>query len=104
MILRTNRLQEGVDVKEENGNLVLTRAVNVEPVLEANYHARKDLQNGWSKDRSYRRIGSIDFDVWNELIKRHPEIVCGDSLERDRLILKWLNSDEGRQWKTVDKI
>lgn len=103
MILRTNKLTEGTTVVEKDNKLTLTRVDNIEPVLEANYHARKDSQNGWMKDRSMRRIASVPFVVWNQWIKEYPELVVGDKELKEKTLRKLLRQEEAQQFLTVSK-
>ena len=101
MIIRTNKLSEGVSIEENKGKIILDRVVNLTPYLEANYHARKDSQNGFSKDRSYRRVMSVPMEVMVEWKKEFPEIFSGDA-EAENAALKILrNREENKVFWTV---
>lgn len=103
MIIRTSKLKEGVTITEDKGELTLTRTVDIDPVLRANYEARKDDQNGFSKNRSIRRVASVPIETWVDLTKRMPELLLGDKELREKTLDKWLHSDEGKMFWTVNK-
>lgn len=104
MIIRSSRLQEETNVVEENNKLILTKTEDISPVLAHNYELRKDSQDGWSKDRSYRHVASIPFPVWLEWTKRYPELVHGDKELKDKLTMKLIREREAEEYRTVNKI
>lgn len=103
MILRTNKIEEGIDLKFEGDNFILNRAVNINPVLEANYHARKDAQNGWARDKSYRRYASVPMEVLLEWKKEYPEILSGDAEAEHSALSRILDRPENEIFMTVEK-
>lgn len=103
MIIRTSKLQEGTVITEDKDGLTLHKTVNIDPVLKANYEAKKDGQNGFSKDRSYRRVASIPMETWLDLTRRVPELLIGDKELREKTLAKWLRSEEGKMFWTVEK-
>jgi hypothetical protein len=102
-IIRTSRLEEGNKVTETNGKLVLDKVVNIEPVLQANYEARKDSQNGWSKERNIRRVASIPFETWIAWTREEPGLIAGDKELRDKLLKKKLYAEENKVFWTINK-
>jgi hypothetical protein len=81
--------------------LIFTHVFNPMPTMAAAAEARKDPNQGWSKDRTRRKIASIPPLEWF----KHPEwdeeiIASGDSPSMRR----WLQSDYGRMFKTVDHL
>lgn len=101
MILRTNRLQEGTTLTEDKGKLILNRVVNLDDNLKACHELRKDDQNGWTKDRSMRRVASVPFDVWNMWVKQNPELLAGDKELREKTLRKLLY--QYKEYWTVGK-
>lgn len=80
-----------IDRKVKGDKLILTHASHIEPILKNCHELRKDLNNGFSDDRNFQHIGRIDP---LELVK-HPEWLADPSL-----IVKFLNSDEGKKYRT----
>lgn len=103
MIIRSSKLSEGNTLEEQGGKIVLTHTENIEPVLEANYASRKDLNNGWSKNRNMRRIASIPFTVWLQWTKQYPELIMGDKELKEKTLRKILKEEEMKQFWTVEK-
>lgn len=103
MILRTSKLKEGTVITEDKGKFTLIQSVDIDPVLKANYEAKKDSQNGFSKDKSYRRVASIPIETWVSLTRRMPELLLGDKELREKTLNKWLHSEEGKMFWTVSK-
>lgn len=103
MIIRSSKLREGQTLVENNGEFTLTNTVNIEPILKANYESKKDSQNGFSIDKSYRKVASIPDVVWFQLTKIMPELVTGDKELREKTLKKWLRSDEGKMFWSVEK-
>lgn len=92
-----------MEVTEHNGQVVLNRTVDIEPILKANYEAKKDEQNGFSKDRSFRKVASIPFETWIDLTKRFPELILGDKELKEKTLNKWLYSEEGKMFWSVER-
>ena len=103
MILRSSKLQEGTVLTEDSGELTLTKTVDIDPILKHNYESKKDLSNGFSKDRSYRKVASIPMETWLDLTRRMPELVIGDKELREKTLNKWLKSDEGKMFWSVER-
>lgn len=103
MIIRSSRLTEHTNVEERDGKIVLEKAVNINPVLEANYHARKDSQDGWSTDKSYRRYASVPMEVLMEWKKEYPEILSGDREAEHSALKKIFGRPENEIFMTVEK-
>ena len=103
MIIRTNKLSEGTHLKEEDGKLTLTRVTDIDPILQSNFESKKDLNNGFSKDRSYRKIASVSMDTWLGWCKQNPELVVGDKELREKTLKKLLYTDEGKMFWSVEK-
>ena len=103
MIIRSSKLKEGTNITEEKGELTLTQTIDIEPTLKANYESKKDLQNGFSKDRSFRKVASIPMGTWLDLIRKMPELIIGDKELKEKMLNKWLRSDEGKMFWSVEK-
>lgn len=78
-----------------------THVQNVEKVMAQAHQDRKDERQGWSKDRTMRRVASIPVIEW----LRHPEwqqeiVAYGDSPS----MRKWLCGEYGSLFKTVDNL
>ena len=102
MIIRSSRIQEGTTITEEKGEFNLLQTVDIEPVLKANCESKKDLQNGFSKDRSYRKVASIPMETWLALTRKMPELLLGDKELREKTLNKWLRSEEGKMFWSVE--
>jgi hypothetical protein len=102
MIVRSNRLKEGTDISEKNGELILAHTMNIDPILEANYHSKKDEQDGWNKERSMRMVARISPLTWKKWCKEYPEILVGDKELREKTIYKLLYTEEGKKFWTVN--
>lgn len=102
MIIRSSKLQEGNTITEKNGEFTLTKVIDIEPYLKANNESKKDLQNGFSVDRSYRKVASIPPEIWFQLTKKMPELVLGDAELREKTLKKWLKSEEGKMFWSVE--
>lgn len=103
MILRSNKLQNETTLEEKDGKIHLTRYTNIEPLLQSNFESRKDPNNGWAKDRSYRKIASVPMDVWLTWTKQHPELLLGDKELRDKVLKKLMYEEENRPFWSVAK-
>lgn len=103
MIIRSNKLQEDTILTEDKGEFTLTKTVNIEPVLKSNYEQKKDLQNGFSVDRSYRKVASIPMETWLALTRKMPELILGDKELREKTLNKWLRSEEGKMFWSVER-
>lgn len=101
MIVRSSKLEEGSELIEENGQFTLLKTVDIEPVLKVNYEFKKDLQNGFSMDRSLRKVASIPFETWIALTRQMPELIAGDKELREKTLNKWLRSQEGKMFWSV---
>lgn len=104
MIIRTHRLQEGTTVTENRGVFTVDKTVNIDPVLEANYHARRDSQNGFSKDKEWRRIMSVPMEVLMSWKQEFPEIMSGDREAEERALEILIGREDNRVFSTVNNI
>jgi hypothetical protein len=102
MIVRSSKLNEGTTLTEDGDTITLEKAVDIEPVLANNYLSKKDPQNGFSKNRSMRKVASIPFETWIELTRRMPELILGDKELREKTLNKWLRSEEGKMFWSVN--
>lgn len=50
---------------QDNDKYKLTNILNDDHIEEANYIEAKDLNKGWSKERTLRKVASIPIDVLN---------------------------------------
>lgn len=97
MFIKTDKINipsHGLVSMEDKGDkTIFTHAQNVTPDMEFAHEMRQDSGNGWSKDRNYRHIGRIP----ETLFLSHP-----DWMKDPDLILKWLRTDEGKLFATVN--
>jgi len=103
MIIRTDKLQEGNHIEERDGKIVLDKVVDINPVLEANYHARKDSQRGFSKDKSYRRIMSVPMEVMMMWKKEFPAIFSGDAEAENEALKVLAKREENKPFWTIER-
>lgn len=93
MIIRSSQIREGlqtIDYRKEQ--VVFTHAQRIDPVLAECQESRESGSEGWSANRTMQRIASIPAAVFVQ----HPEFVHEPSL-----ITKWLQTDEGRPYRTT---
>lgn len=102
MIIRSNKIQEGTIFTEKDGEFTLTKTVNIDPILKANYESRKDPQNGFSKDKNWRRVLSVPVEVMMMWIREFPEIMSGDKESESKALEKLLKRDENKLFATVE--
>lgn len=102
MIIRSSKIKEGTTVTEDKDGLTLTKVIDIEPVLKANYESKKDIQNGYSKDHSYRKVATIPMETWLDLTRRMPELLLGDKELKEKTLNKWLRSEEGKLFWSVE--
>jgi hypothetical protein len=69
-------------------NFEITHGQDITPILRANYIMRKDALNGWTPDRSMKRIGSIPSLILYEYLKKYPELKEGDNIQQHRVLSK----------------
>ncbi|WP_457641454.1 hypothetical protein [Persephonella sp.] len=75
-----------LEVDNKTGKVRLTRAVDLSSFLKANSEEKKAVGKGFSKGRTFRKIGSIPIDVLiahsidindpeaiRDFLKKHPE-------------------------------
>ena len=75
---------EGTRARYEKDLIVAFHTEDVATVLKANYEARKDASNGWTKDRHFRKIASFT-ELGYQLIRaHHPDIIANEPKERDK--------------------
>lgn len=103
MIIRSSKLQEGTVLTEDKDGIILNKTVDIEPVLKANYEAKKDYQNGFSKDHSIRRIASVPIETWVEWTREEPALVLGDRELRENLLRKKLYKEENKVFWTINQ-
>ena len=103
MIVNSSRLKEETVLTKDRDEFTLNKSVNIGSVLEANYLSKKDSQNGFSKDKSLRKVASIPFETWIELTRKMPELVLGDKELKEKTLNKWLRSEEGKMFWSVEK-
>lgn len=96
MFIKTDKLNmksHGLTGVENKGDkTIFHHAQNVTPIMEQAHQLREADGNGWSKDRNYRHIGMIP----ETLFLSNP-----DWLKDPSLMVKWLKTDEGKQFATV---
>ena len=87
--------QEGLwKARYEGDKFRLLHAQKVDDILMNAYQAREHSDNGWTEDRSMRKIGEIPM---LEFVK-HPEFAYDQNA-----IAKWLKSPAGEPYRTVKK-
>ena len=103
MIIRSSRLTEGQTLEEKDGKLILTNSINIDPVLKANYEARKDSKDGYTDGHTMRRVASVPFPTWLVWTRDHPELLIGDKELKEKTLKKLLYQEESRPYWTVGK-
>lgn len=89
------------NIEAKKDKVLFTRVYDPTPAMKQAHEDRKDLSQGWSKDRTMRRIASIP----PQEFFKHPEweeelIAYGDSPS----MRKWLQTEYGSLFKTVEHI
>ena len=83
-----------IDVQYQKDKIVFTHVEHIDPYMQFAYEARKNPNNGFSKDRTWRHIARIPV---LEVIK-HPEW-----FHDSKALKKWLKSPEGERFRVVRK-
>src|SRR5512139_586462 len=83
-----------IDVSYDKEKFIIIHGQKVNPMLEKAYDLRTHGDNGFTEDRNFRQIGAIPDIEFN----KHPEW-----MHEPDLIKKWLNTDEGFPYRTVNK-
>lgn len=97
-IIRAGKTGNGlVSTEYEGDKFKFTHAEDVGELAKYCYEVRKESNNGFSKERQFRRIASIPVLAWYELLKK-----CGGNVT-DKDIRDYLRSEEGEMFKTVNK-
>lgn len=82
-----------IDIKADGEKYIFLHGQEVTPILAKAYDIRKWSDNGWTEDRNFRQVGAVP-EI--EFVK-HPEWT-----HEPGLIIKWLNTDEGQPYRTVN--
>lgn len=101
MIIRTSRLSPGSVVETKKDKFVINHIENIDPVLAHNYEARKDPNQGYSKDRELQKVATVPMLTWLEWTRKFPELVAGDKELREKTLRKLLNK-EFPMFKTIN--
>lgn len=101
MIIRAENLPEQI-FEMKGDQIKITNNEYVGDVMEHNWNLRNGENNGFSKDREFRRIASIPNSVFHEWIREYPEIMQGDRELRDKTLKKLLKKSENQWLRTVD--
>lgn len=96
MIFKTKKKLKDdiIEIIPVNESLKFKHIQNIDYPLEHARSIREFSDNGWTKNRNFRQIGCIPSA---EFVK-HPEW-----MHEPELITKWLKSEEGRPYRTVNK-
>ena len=83
-----------IDMSFEGDKFIILHGQEIDSTLKSNHYEQMSDNNGWSKGRQFRKIGSIPDIVFSQ----HPEF-----LKDPRLTVRWLKSDAGKPFRTVRK-
>ncbi len=83
-----------IEVSAEKEKFIFIHGQKVGPMLQKAYDLRNNGDNGFTEDRNFRQIGAIPEIEFT----KHPEW-----MHEPDLIKKWLNTEEGKPYKTVTK-
>ena len=93
----------------KDNKIVATHAQRIDKVSEYCQELSKDPSNGFTKERSMRRVGSFPVLTLMEYDRTHPGWYQMASTEKDPIIKnklwrQFLNSDYARPFMTVEKL
>lgn len=83
-----------IDMSFQRDKYIILHGQQIDATMKSNYYKRLDSNNGWSKGRQFRHIGSIPDIIFSQ----HPEM-----LKDARLMERYLKSDLGEPFRTVRK-
>lgn len=98
-----------VRARYEGDNIKVLHAQNVGHQIRYCNDLTKDRSNGFTKERSMRRIGSFPDLVLKEYDRLHPgwmvRASCGSDLDvKQKAWREFLDSDAAKPFMTVDKM
>lgn len=103
MLITTNRMTEGKEIRFEKDKIIVCHAENVTEVLKANQQLRNDFRtNGFTKGRTMRLIGVVDNLAYFAMVKKYPEIEKGDQKQKRKAWKKAFNDPEFAGYKAVE--
>lgn len=88
-----------VDAKKDK--LLFTRVFDPRPAMESAHEERKDPNQGWTKDRTMRKIASIPAQEFFKHPEWEEELIANGNSPSMR---KWLQTEYGSLFKTVNHI
>ncbi len=83
-----------IECSNEKEKFIIVHGQKVGPMLMKAYDLREHGDNGFTEDRNFRQIGAIPEIEFT----KHPEW-----LHEPNLIKKWLNTEDGKPYRTVNK-
>ena len=86
------------DIDEAKNVLSVVQHQYIKDIVDANVMLHKDPDNGFTEERSFRRIGSIPINEWHKMGFSKIE----DRAERELKMRKYLQ--ENPQYRTVGAI
>lgn len=70
----------------------LTHGEDMSDVIEHNKYLRENSPSkGYDASRNYRFVGEVPILIWHEYLRKYPELIHGDRVQRDRIIRKIFN-------------
>ena len=93
-----------IKLKQEGDKLIRTlHQPTNNIILERNNELRKNP--GAQKDLTFgRQVANIPFEEYEMLRRKYPDLIHGDSEQRQNRLMKILASSEGRKYLTQDKL
>lgn len=101
MIITAKNLPEQ-EIEIKGDQITVRNNENVGDVMAFNQEQRNCENNGFSKDREFRKIATIPNNVFFEWMRQYPEIVQGDRELRDKTLKRLLRKSENSWLKSVD--
>lgn len=94
MIIRSNKVQEGLIQKDTKGDqFIFTHAQCVDPAMERAESLRQSTNRGWNQTKTMKLVASIPVIEF----LRHPEWNSDPNA-----LKRWLSSDYGRLFKVSE--
>jgi hypothetical protein len=88
-----------LDIAHIGDKTVFTHVQNVDPVSKLAWEQRNSGNNGWTKDKSMRKIAEIPELVFFA----NPQLTNPDGRINKAELRKFLRSPQGETFRTVDK-
>lgn len=100
-----------ISAKYEHSKINVLHAERIDGILDYTHDLRKDPSNGWTKEKTMRRVCSPPILTLMEYDRLNPgflDVIHGktkiDRHEREKVLKRFLRSDYAKPFMTVEKL